>query len=79
MTDLELVLNMLAEATTGELTKVQNPQGLAENQLVARRGGTIAGDARKAIEQETGRPVLTSGNADALPDLVTGLLQNRQK
>ena len=56
MSTLELTLNMLAEATTTELTKTRNPQGLAENQDVARRGGRVAGDARKAIEKESGRP-----------------------
>ncbi len=63
MTDLELVLNMLAEATTTELTKAHNPQGLDENAKIARRGGKVAGDARKAIEEDTGVPVITSKNA----------------
>lgn len=63
MTDLELVLNMLAEATTTELTKVHNPKGLEENTKVAKRGGKVAGDARKAIEKDTGKPVITSKNA----------------
>ncbi len=63
MSDLELVLNMLAEATTTELTKAHNPQGLEENKTIAKRGGKVAGDARKAIEQDTGRPVITSKNA----------------
>lgn len=63
MTDLELVLNMLAEATTTELTKAHNPQGLEENTKIARRGGKVAGDARKAIEEDTGVPVITSKNA----------------
>lgn len=63
MTDLELVLNMLAEATTSELTKVHNPQGMEENTEIAKRGGKVAGDARKAIEKDTGRPVITSKNA----------------
>ena len=63
MTDLELVLNMLAEATTTELTKAHNPQGLEENKTIAKRGGKVAGDARKAIEEDTGRPVITSKNA----------------
>ena len=63
MTDLELVLTLLAEATTTELTKVHNPQGLEENANIAKRGGKVAGDARKAIEQDTGRPVITSKNA----------------
>ena len=63
MSDLELVLNMLAEATTTELTKAHDPQGLTENQCIARRGGKVAGDARKAIEADTGTPVITAKNA----------------
>lgn len=66
MSTLELALNMLAEATTTELVKVQNPQGLAENKVVAKQGGQIAGTARKNIEAQTGRPVITSGNANSL-------------
>lgn len=63
MTTLEIVLNMLAEATTTELTKTNKPHGLAENKQVAKRGGSIAGNARKEIEKETGKPVVTSQNA----------------
>jgi len=63
MSTLELVLNMLAEATTTELTNIENPMGLEENKETARRGGTIAGNARKEIEKETGKPVITSKNA----------------
>ena len=66
MSTLELALNMLAEATTTELVKVQNPQGLAENKTVAKQGGQIAGTARKNIEAQTGRPVISSGNAKSL-------------
>lgn len=66
MSTLELALNMLAEATTTELVKVQNPQGLAENKTVAKQGGKIAGTARENIEAQTGRPVITSGNANSL-------------
>ena len=66
MSTLELALNMLAEATTTELVKVQNPQGLAENKTVAKQGGQIAGTARKSIEAQTGRAVITSGNAKSL-------------
>ena len=66
MSTLELALNMLAEATTTELVKVQNPQGLAENKTVAKQGGQIAGTARKNIEAQTGRSVITSGNAKSL-------------
>ena len=78
MTDLELVLNMLAEASTTELTKAQNPQGLEENRGVARRGGKIAGDTRRSIEQETGRPVISARNA-SIGSLVTGLLSGKVK
>lgn len=76
MSTLELALNMLAEATTTELTKVHNPQGLDENKTIAKRGGQIAGDARKNIEAETGKPVITSLNAMQLNDAVVGLIEN---
>ncbi|WP_022760470.1 BRO family protein [Butyrivibrio sp. AD3002] len=76
MSTLELALNMLAEATTTELTKVHNPQGLDENKTIAKRGGQIAGDARKNIEEETGKPVITSKNAKQLNDAVVGLIEN---
>ena len=71
MSTLELALNMLAEATTTELTKASNPMGLKENQKVAQEGGTIAGNARKEIEERTGQPVVTSQNAKQLQNLVT--------
>jgi transcriptional regulator of NAD metabolism len=60
---LELVLNQLAEATTTELSKVQEPDGFGESVQVARQGGSIVGDTRKAIESASGRPVITSKNA----------------
>ena len=60
MTTLELVLNMLAEATTTEISKQKAPATLSENIDVARAGGKVAGDARKAIETQTGVPVITS-------------------
>ena len=63
MSTLELALNMLAEATTTELTNARNPQGLEENRTVAKQGGKVAGNARKEIESQTGRPVITSDNA----------------
>lgn len=63
MSTLELVLNMLAEATTTELSKAKEPEDFEENRQVAKEGGTIAGDARKAIEASSGRPVITSKNA----------------
>lgn len=75
MSTLELALNMLAEATTTELTKVENPEGLEENLQVANAGGTVAGNARKEIEDRTGRPVITSQNAVQLNNVVTGLIE----
>lgn len=60
MSTLELTLNQLAEATTTELTKTHNPQGFSENESITRQGGKIAGDARKAIEEKTGRSIITS-------------------
>ena len=75
MSTLELALNMLAEATTTELTKASNPNGLSENRKVAQEGGTIAGNARKEIEARTGQPVITSQNAKQLQNLVTGLIE----
>ena len=74
MSTLELALNMLAEATTTELTKVNNHQGLEENQKIARRGGAVAGNARKEIEAETGKSIITSKNATQLNDIVTGFI-----
>lgn len=78
MSTLELALNMLAEATTTELTNAQNPQGLKENRTVARQGGTVAGNARKEIEAQTGRPVVTSGNAQnmLLGNTVVGMIES---
>lgn len=63
MSTTELVLNMLAETSTTDISKTVEPQGLEENKQVARRGGRIAGNARKELEAETGRPVITSKNA----------------
>ena len=75
MTTLEIVLNMLAEATTTELTKTTNPQGLEENKKVAKEGGSIAGNVRKEIEQKTGKPVITSKNAVDLSRLIEDVVK----
>ncbi len=79
MSNLELVLTMLAEASTTDIAKAEQPQGFDENQQVARRGGNVAGVARKALEAETGRPVITSQNAESfrqlVPDIVTDAAQ----
>lgn len=76
MSTLELVLNMLAEATTAELAKVHDAQGFEENQDVAQRGGKVAGDARRAIEADTGKPVITSKNAVQLNQVVTDVIES---
>ncbi len=76
MSTLELALNMLAEATTAELTKAQNPQGLEQNKEIAKDGGTVAGNARKDIERRTGRPVITAENRTQLSHVVTELLMD---
>lgn len=75
MTTLELVLNMLAEATTTEISKQRAPESFAENIKVAREGGEAAGEARKAVEARTGVPVITSQNAAQLNQVVTDLIE----
>jgi hypothetical protein len=75
MTTLELVLNMLAEATTTEISKQQQPSGFQENLKVARAGGEAAGDARRAVEARTGVPVVTSKNAAQLNQVVTDMIE----
>ena len=75
MTTLELVLNMLAEATTTEISKQKAPEGLRENVEIARSGGKVAGDARKAIERQTGVPVITSKSATQLNQVVSNLIE----
>lgn len=63
MTNLELVLNMLAEATTTEISKEKKPKNFTENKTIAQQGGTIAGNTRKEIEAKTGKKVVTPLNA----------------
>jgi hypothetical protein len=63
MTNLELVLNMLAEATTTEISKEKQPQTFEQSKIIAKQGGTIAGNARKEIESKTGKKVVTDQNA----------------
>ena len=76
MSTLELVLNMLAEATTTELTNIHNPNGLEENKKVAKRGGTIAGNTRKEIEADTGRSVITTKNAVDFSKLIEDVVKD---
>lgn len=75
MSMLELTLNQLAELATAELTDAKNPQGLEENRKVSKEGGSIAGNARKNIESQTGRPVVTSKTAAELGFVVEKLIE----
>lgn len=76
MSTLELVLNMLAEATTTELTNIHNPKNLDENKKIAKRGGTIAGNTRREIEADTGKAVITSKNAIDFSELVEEVIKD---
>ena len=67
MSNLELILNMLAEATTTELSKEKNPQGFQESAEIAQQGGEIAGETRKQIEKKTGKPICTPERGVSLP------------
>jgi len=62
MTDLELIFSMLGEASTTAIVKTKNPKGFTQNKTVAREGGKIAGDARKALELKTGEKVVSEDN-----------------
>ncbi len=76
MTDLELVLTMLAEASTTDISKVEQPETFEENMDVARQGGEVAGVARQALEQRTGRPVITSQNAQDFRQLISDVVED---
>jgi DNA-damage-inducible protein D len=62
MTDLELIFSMLGEASTTAIVKTRDPKGFKENKVVAKQGGTIAGNARKSLEIKTGEKVVTAKN-----------------
>jgi hypothetical protein len=66
MTNLELVLNMLAEATTTEISKQKKPKNFVKNKTIALQGGAISGNTRKAIEAKTGKKVISGLNAKGL-------------
>ena len=75
MSDTELVLTMLAEASTRDISRAEKPAAFAESKRVARRGGNVAKVAREALEAETGQPVITSHNAAQLNAVVTELIE----
>ncbi len=83
MSDMELILNMLAESTSTEISKQQKPTTFAENMEIAKSGGEAAGEARKAVEARTGTPVITSQNAAQLnavvTDMIEGVVQSEEK
>ena len=76
MSTTEIILNMLAETSTREISQIVQPETFEDNQTVARRGGAIAGDARKALESEIGKTVITSQNAAQLNALVVGMIED---
>ena len=75
MSDTELVLTMLAEASTRDISKATKPDGFAENVKVAKRGGNVANVARQQLEAETGHPVITAQNAAQLNAVVTEMIE----
>ncbi len=75
MSTTELVINMLAETATREFSEVEKPQGFDQNVSVAKRGGKVAGDARKAIEAGTGKPIITNKKAAELNHVVTEMIE----
>ena len=75
MSTTEIILNMLAETSTKDISKKERPEGFSENVEVARRGGKVAGIARTALEEETGEPVITSQNAAQLNTVVTEMIE----
>ena len=75
MSDTELVLTMLAEASTRDISKATKPDGFAENVKVAKRGGNVANVARQQLETETGHPVITAQNAAQLNAVVTEMIE----
>lgn len=79
MSDMELILTMLAEQTTKEISKNVEPTNLGENRNVARAGGAVAKNAREDVERRTGKPVITSKNATQLNDVVVNMIENISK
>ena len=79
MSTTKLVLNMLAETATKEISEAEKPEGFEESRKVAGRGGKIAGNARKALEEETGIPVITNKNAAQLNHVVTQMIEASAK
>lgn len=79
MSDMELILNMLAESTSTEISKNENPSSFAESKFIAKRGGKAALEARKAVELQTGKSVITKKNAAQLNSVVTNMIEEVSK
>lgn len=75
MSTTEIILNMLAETSTKDISQAAKPETFEENIEIARRGGNVAGIAKQALEAETGKPVITSQNAAQLNAVVTGMIE----
>lgn len=75
MSTTEIILNMLAETSTKDISAAEKPDGFKESVKVAQQGGEVAGIARKALEARTGKPVVTSQNAAQLNAVVTDVIQ----
>lgn len=79
MTDLELIFTMLGEASTTEIARVKDAQGFVENKVAAKKGGEVAGSARKDLEDKTGKKITTSENYIDVPEKVKRLKEKKQK
>ena len=79
MTTTEIILNMLAEAATKDIANATHPQGLEENKKVAKDGGSIAGNARREIEERIGKPVITSKNAIDFSRLISDIIKSAEE
>lgn len=75
MSTTEIILNMLAETSTKDISRKEQPDGFEENRKVARRGGNVANIARKALEAETGESAITSQNAAQLHQVVVDMIE----
>ena len=75
MSTTELTLNQLAEVATRELSQQAQPEGFEANNRVAQAGGSVAGNARKDLEQRLGRPIITKQNAAQLNHVVTQMIE----
>lgn len=76
MSTSEIVLNMLAEVSTKEISEAEKPDDMDKHKDVARRGGKVAGDARRAIESQTGKKIITKKNATDFRDLMNNLIES---